>query len=136
LIANNPSRRDIRRTTPGKLKALSRLYLARRIEDGGGFLRIANDNFDYRRCRDVAGIIGHYQLKAVLPGRQRLVSGDRYLNDWSFCFDRLTCDKLRHSLFSFLCHRLAILDAIRNQASADYGAAADQARTFTEFIPA
>jgi hypothetical protein len=56
----HPAGRDVGRAIPGKLKALSRFYLARRVEDCGGFLRIANDDFDYRRCRDVAGIIGHY----------------------------------------------------------------------------
>jgi hypothetical protein len=69
---------------------LSRFYLARRIEDCGGFLQITNDDFHYCGCRDVAGLIGHYQLKPVLPRRQRLISGDRYLNDWSFGLNGLT----------------------------------------------
>ncbi len=78
---------------------MTRFHLARRIQDRGGFLRIANDNFDYCRCRDVARIIGHYQLKSMLAGRQRLVSGDSYLDYWSFGFNRLPRNKLRHCPF-------------------------------------
>ena len=102
LITNNPPGRDVRGAAPGKLKALTGFYLSPRIEHCGWFLRIANDNLDQRRCRDVAGIVGHYQLKSMLPGCEWFVSGDSYLDYWRFGFDRLACDKLRHASSIFL----------------------------------